>query len=67
MTYEEKYNELLTKVNSAKIRCQLNPFSVQARDSLQWAIDDFSKLCVEILEKLMEKNSDILKRLKEMK
>ena len=65
MSYEEKYNELLAKVNSAKKRCELNPFSIRARDSLQWAIDDFSALCVEILEKLMEENSDILKRLKE--
>ena len=65
MSYEEKYNKLLAEVNSAKIRCELNPFNICALDSLEWAMNEFSALCVEILEKLMEENSDILKRLKE--
>ena len=64
MTYEEKYFELLEKVDRAKDRLMQMPFSVRARDSYQWAMDDFSELCVEILEKLMEENSDVLARLK---
>lgn len=64
MTYEEKYFELLEKVDRAKDRLRQMPFSVWARDSYQWAMDDFSELCVEILEKLMEENPDVLARLK---
>ena len=64
MTYEEKYFELLEKVDRAKDRLVQMTFSVRARDSYQWAMDDFSELCVEILEKLMEENSDVLARLK---
>lgn len=65
MTYEERYFELLEKVDRAKDRIAQNPFSVRARDNYQWAMDDFSELCVEILEKLMEENSDVLARLKQ--
>lgn len=64
MTYEERYFELLEKVDRAKDRYAQMPYSVRARDSYQWAMDDFSELCVEILEKLMEENSDVLARLK---
>lgn len=64
MTYEEKYFELLEKVDRAKDRCAQMPYSVQALDSYQCTMDDFSELCVEILEKLMEENSDVLARLK---
>lgn len=64
MTYEEKYYELLEKVDRAKDRLRQMPYSVRARDSFQWAYDEYSELCVEILEKLMEENSDILARLK---
>jgi hypothetical protein len=64
MTYEERYFELLEKVDRAKDRIAQNPFSVRARDNYQWAMDEFSELCMEILEKLMEENSDVLARLK---
>lgn len=64
MTYEERYFELLEKVDRAEDRLAQNPFSVRARDSYQWAMDEFSELCMEILEKLMEENSDVLARLK---
>lgn len=64
MTYEEKYFELLEKVDRAKDKLAQMPYSVRARDSYQWAMDDFSELCVEILEKSMEENSEVLARLK---
>ena len=64
MTYEERYFELLEKVDRAKDRLRQNLFSVRARDAYEWAFDDFSELCVEILEKLIEENSDVLARLK---
>ena len=64
MTYEERYFELLEKVDRAKDICTAMPFSQLARENYQWAMDDFSELCVEILEKLMEENSDVLARLK---
>lgn len=64
MTYEEKYFELLERVDRAKDRYTLMPFNVRARDNFKWAYDEFSNLCVEILEKLMEENSDVLARLK---
>lgn len=64
MTYEERYFELLEKVDRAKDRIAQNPFSVRARDNYEWAFSEFSELCVDILEKLMEENSDVLARLK---
>jgi hypothetical protein len=64
MTYEERYFELLEKVGRAKDRIAQNPFSARAHENYQWVMDEFSELCVEILEKLMEENSDVLARLK---
>lgn len=64
MTYEEKYFELLEKVDRAKDRVAQNPFSERAHNNYQEAFDDFSVFCVEVLEKLMEENSDVLARLK---
>ena len=64
MIYEERYFELLEAVDRAKDRYARNPFSVRARDNYEWAFSEFSELCVEILEKIMEENSDVLVRLK---
>ena len=64
MTYEEKYFELLEKVDRAKDKMAQMPYSVRARDAFEWVYNEFSELCVEILEKLMEENSDVLARLK---
>ena len=64
MTYEEKYFELLEKLDRAKDRYAQMPYSVRVRDNFQLAFEEFSTLCMEILEKLMEENSDILARLK---
>lgn len=65
MTYEERYFELLEKVDRAKDICTIMPSSQIAQDNFQEKYNEFSELCVEILEKLMEENSDILARLKQ--
>lgn len=64
MSYEERYFELLEKVNRAEDYLAKNPLNKWARDNYQWALNDFSELCMKILEKLMEENSDVLARLK---
>lgn len=64
MDYEEKYYELLdnrdrTFDNYFKNRTESNKIAFNEADK------EFGNFCMEILEKLLEENSDILKRLKE--
>lgn len=64
MDYEEKYYELLdnrdrTFDNYFKNRTESNKIAFNEADK------EFGDFCMEILEKLLEENSDILKRLKE--
>lgn len=64
MGYEEKYYELLdnrdrTFDNYFKNRTEYNKIAFNEADK------EFGDFCMEILEKLLEENSDILKRLKE--
>lgn len=64
MDYEEKYYELLdsrdrTFDNYFKNRTEYNKIAYNEADK------EFGDFCMEILEKLLEENSDILKRLKE--
>lgn len=64
MTYKEKYFELLEKVDRAEDRLARDPLNMRTRDSYQCAKDEFFELCMEILGKLMEENSDVLACLK---
>lgn len=64
MDYEEKYYGLLdnrdrTFDNYFKNRTESNKIAFNEADK------EFGDFCMEILEKLLEENSDILKRLKE--
>lgn len=64
MNYEKKYYELMENRNRAfhnyfKNRTEYNKIAFNEADK------EFGDFCMEILEKLLEENSDILKRLKE--
>lgn len=63
MTYEERYYELREAVDRAwDVYCANPCHSNEVKHS--YAVDDFNAFCTEILEKLMEENSDVLARLK---
>lgn len=64
MTYERRYFESLGKVMLAEEHLVQNPSGIQAFNNYQQAEHNFASLCMEILEKLMEENPEVLARLK---
>lgn len=62
MTYEEKYWMMRENMDRAFNKWFGNRTESNKRD---WhnAVDDFNDFCVFVLEKLIEENSDVLKRL----
>lgn len=65
MNYEEKYYELREKMCDAWCK-QLQTNRQSDYEEYLFLANKFNQLCVEILEKLLIENSDILKRLKEI-
>ena len=61
---EEKYWELREAVERAYDRCYAHN-TAENHIAYISAKQIFENFCVEVLEKLMEENSDVLKRLKE--
>lgn len=63
MNYEERYYELLEAVDRAWDEYNRKPNSTT---NLYYgiAVNEFSDFCKEVLEKLMEENSDVLARLR---
>lgn len=63
MNYEERYYKLLEEVDRAwDVYCANPCYSNEVKHS--YAVDDYHAFCEEVLEKLMEENSDVLARLK---
>lgn len=65
MNYEEKYWELREAVDRAWDAYCANPHLVTNLEHRK-ALETFQDFCVEMLDKLMEENSNVLKRLKEI-
>lgn len=63
MNYEEKYWELREAVERAYDKCYAHN-TAENHITYISAKQIFENFCVEILEKLMEENSDVLARLK---
>ena len=63
MNYEEKYWELREAVERAYDKCYAHNTAGNHITYIS-AKQIFENFCVEILEKLMEENSDVLARLK---
>ena len=63
MNYEEKYWELREAVERAYDKCYAH-YTAENHIIYISAKQIFENFCVEILEKLMEENSDVLARLK---
>lgn len=63
MTYEEKYYELREAVDRAWDEYNRTP-NVTTNINYDIALGEFRDFCEEVLEKLMEENSDVLARLK---
>jgi hypothetical protein len=63
MNLEERYYELREAVDRAwDVYCANPCYANEVKHS--YAVDDYNTFCTEILEKLMEENSDVLARLK---
>ena len=61
--YEQKYWELREEVDRAwDVYCANPCYSNEVKHT--YAVEDYNAFCTEILEKLMENNSDVLERLK---
>ena len=63
MNYEEKYWELRENVDRAWDEYNKNP-NISTNLGYDIALCEYTDFCVEILEKLMEENSDVLAHLK---
>lgn len=63
MTYEERYYELREAVDRAWDEYNREP-NITTNINYDVAVNEFRDFCVEILEKLIEENSDVLERLK---
>lgn len=61
---EEKYWELRENMERAYDRCYAH-HTAENHIAYLSAKQIYENFCVEVLEKLMEENSDVLKRLKE--
>lgn len=60
---EEKYWELREAVDRAWDEYNKNP-NISTNLGYDIALNEYTDFCVEVLEKLMEENSDVLARLK---
>lgn len=60
---EEKYWELRENVDRAWDEYNKNP-NISTNLGYDIALREYTDFCVEVLEKLMEENSDVLARLK---
>ena len=65
MNYEEKYWELREQVDRTFDQF-INDCTERSREIHCEAIDEYEAFCIDILERLMKENSDVLKRLKEI-
>ena len=63
MNYEERYYELREAVDRAWDEYNRKP-SFNTNFDYDRAVNEFRDFCEEVLEKLMEENSDVLARLK---
>lgn len=63
MTYEEKYYELREAVDRAYDNCYAHN-TAENHVAYIAAKQNYVNFCEEVLEKLMENNSDVLERLK---
>ena len=63
MTYEERYYELREAVDRAWDEYNREP-NITTNINYDVAVNEFRDFCEEVLEKLMENNSDVLERLK---
>lgn len=63
MTYEERYYELREAVDRAWDEYNREP-NITTNINYDVAVNEFRDFCEEVLEKLMEENSDVLERLK---
>ena len=61
--YEQKYWELREEVDRAWDEYNRNP-NITTNINHDVAVNEFRDFCEEVLEKLMENNSDVLERLK---
>lgn len=61
--YEQRYWELREEVDRACDEYYRNPNCVSIIN-YDTAVSEFYQFCAEVLEKLMENNSDVLERLK---
>ena len=61
---EEKYWELRETVDRT-LDAYIAKRTEENRNAHLMAIDNYEAFCVDVLEKLIEENSDVLKRLKE--
>lgn len=64
MNYEERYYELLEAMDRAKDRLAITPYSIPKQSEYTQARIEFTEYCAVVLEKLMEKDAEILARLK---
>lgn len=63
MNYEERYYELREEIDRAWDVYCVNPcYANEVKHS--YAVNDFNAFCAEVLENLMEENSDVLACLK---
>ena len=63
MNYEERYYELREAVDRAWDEYNREP-NITTNINYGVAVNEFRDFCEEVLEKLMEENSDVLARLK---
>ena len=63
MNFEERYYELREAVDRAWDEYNRTP-NITTNINYDIALNEFRDFCEEVLEKLMEENSDILARLK---
>lgn len=63
MNYEEKYYELREAVDRAWDEYNREP-NITTNTNYDIALEEFHNFCEEVVEKLMEENSDVLARLK---
>lgn len=64
MNYEKRYYQLLEELNRARDRMYQMPFNIKVRDDFEETEKNFMAYCALLLEKLLEENEDVLKRLK---
>lgn len=63
MTVEKEYSKLRNKALISSQNYILKPTDSNKQEMIK-ANENFERLCADILEKLLEENRDILKRLK---